>query len=203
MNGPRRLVILMARWPAAGRCKRRLAVGLGAVRAAVVQQRLQAHALAVLQQSGPQLGCEGWLALGGAGARAARRLLEPAGITLVSQGDGGLGVRMQRQLMRAFALGYGQVVLLGTDLPQLSCSDLQQAFAALDAGPAVLGPASDGGYWLLGLTRPVPALLSGIAWGSDQVLQQTCQRAKELALPISLLRVQADLDRAADLTLWR
>ena len=173
------------------------------MRAAAVQRRLQAHALAVVQQSCPQLGCDAWLALGGAGRRAGGRLLGPTGVALVNQGAGDLGLRMQRQLARAFALGYGQVVLLGTDLPQLSCSDLQQAFTALDAGPAVLGPASDGGYWLLGLTRPLPALLCGIAWGSDQVLQQTRLRAEALSLPITLLRQQADLDRPADLTPWR
>ena len=203
MSAPRRLVVLMARWPAPRRCKSRLAAGLGPQRAAAVQQRLQAHALAVLQQGLPPLGCDGWLALGGAGPRATRRLVALPALVVVNQGAGSLGLRMQRQFDRAWRAGYQQVVLLGSDLPQLACSDLQQAFAGFDRSPAVLGPAGDGGYWLVGLSRPAPALFAGIDWGTAQVLQQTRRRAEALALPLTLLRQQDDLDRAADLTPWR
>lgn len=193
----------MARWPAPRRCKTRLAAGLGPSRAAAVQHRLHGHAVAVLQQAQQQLACDAWLAFSGCGPRGAARLIDGAGLRVLAQGDGCLGLRMQRQFVHAFRHGYGQVLLIGSDLPQLSSADLQQAFAALDQVPAVLGPALDGGYWLIGLNRLMPALLAGMTWGSDQVLQQTAQRAAELGLPLLLLREQGDLDRCNDLTPWR
>ena len=193
----------MARWPAPLRCKSRLARGIGPRRAASVQQRLQAHTLAELQQSCRLLRCDGWLAIAGAGVRGASRLPLADWLTQVDQGRGSLGLRMQRQFVRAFRCGYRQVVLIGSDLPRLGGSDLQQAFAALSQTPAVLGPATDGGYWLIGLSRPAPDLFAGIAWGSDQVLSQTCARAAVLALPLTLLRQQSDLDRESDLAPWR
>jgi rSAM/selenodomain-associated transferase 1 len=119
------------------------------------------------------------------------------------QGGGGLGLRMQRQFALGFAQGYRAIVLVGSDLPRLAASDLQQAFAALQRQPLVLGPADDGGYWLIGLQRPAAALFAGIDWGGSQVLAQTLAQARRLALPFSLLDYQADLDRACDLVPWR
>ena len=205
MSRPR-LLVLMARWPASGRCKSRLASSIGARRAASVQQRLLAHALAVLQQARVRTGCELRLALAGAGRGGGERLLPSPlrrQVQLSSQGAGGLGLRMQRQLARAFRQGYRQVVLIGSDLPGLEPVDLQDAFTALERVPLVLGPARDGGYWLVGLNRPAAPLFAGITWNSDQVLQQSCLRAQELGLPLQLLRQRGDLDRGSDLTPWR
>ena len=200
-----RLLVLMARAPAPLRCKSRLAAGgLGARRAALVQGRLLAHTLTVLDRAADQLDARSRLALSGIGERCARRLLARSGGTeLVPQGCGGLGVRLQRQFARGFAQGYRAIVLVGSDLPRLTALDLQQAFAALQRIPLVLGPAADGGYWLIGLRVPAGALFAGIDWGGSQVLAQTLGQAGRLNLPYSLLEVQGDLDRAADLTGWR
>lgn len=200
-----RLLILMARAPAPLRCKSRLARGgLGPRRAATVQGRLLAHTQLVLDQAAAQQGARSRLALAGAGARCGRRLLAGATHTeLVLQGGGGLGLRMQRQFALGFAQGYRAIVLVGSDLPRLAAADLQQAFAALQRQPLVLGPADDGGYWLIGLQRPAAALFAGIDWGGPHVLAQTLAQARRLALPFSLLDHQADLDRAGDLVPWR
>ncbi|MEB3276523.1 MAG: TIGR04282 family arsenosugar biosynthesis glycosyltransferase [Cyanobacteriota bacterium] len=196
----RRLVVVMARWPAAGRCKRRLSTGLGSQRAAAVQQGLLRHTLAVLHQACCPIGADRRLAVAGVGPRAAARLHQGS---VVLQGQGGLGLRMQRQFGWAFRQGYQQVLLLGSDLPQLSAADLQQAFAALQRAPLVLGPATDGGYWLIGLRRSAPPLFAGVAWGSDSVLQETVARATSLGLPAALLHCRHDLDRPGDLLRWR
>jgi len=198
-------LILMARAPAPLRCKSRLARGgLGPRRAATVQSRLLAHTQLVLDQAAAQQGARSRLALAGAGGRCGRRLLAGATHTeLVLQGGGGLGLRMQRQFALGFAQGYRAIVLVGSDLPRLAAADLQQAFAALQRQPLVLGPADDGGYWLIGLQRPAAALFAGIDWGGSQVLAQTLAQARRLALPFSLLDHQADLDRACDLVPWR
>ena len=91
-------LVVLARWPAPGRCKRRLASSLGAEAAARVQARLTGHTLAVARQLARQLGIELVLAVDGLAPRAARRLGDQLGVgRIVLQGGGGLGVRMQRQ----------------------------------------------------------------------------------------------------------
>jgi rSAM/selenodomain-associated transferase 1 len=194
----------MARWPAPGRCKRRLASGLGAPRAGRIQQLLTHHTLAAARQAARGLGAELVLAISGLGPGGSRRWAAALGCDQgVIQGAGGLGLRLQRQLQRGFRAGARQVVLIGSDLPQLEPADLEAAFAALEHQPLVLGPASDGGYWLIGLNRPCPPLLCGVPWGSDGVLACTEALAAAQGLAWRRLRHQADLDRAADLERWR
>ena len=211
-RSPRRLVVL-ARWPAAGRCKRRLAASCGSnSQAAAMQKRLSWHTIRTATQGAHRAEAQLHLAAAGLGPRALQRwgqqLAHPgAPLQLSLQGGGGLGCRMQRQLQRGFAAGCQQVVLIGSDLPGLEPGDLTQAFALLEHSPLVLGPASDGGYWLIGLNRSGfescgAALMSGIAWGSDQVLSSTLAAAARLDLPVALLREQSDLDRAASLEPW-
>lgn len=197
-------LVVLARWPAPGRCKRRLATSLGAVAAARIQARLTGHTLAVARPLASQLGIELVLAVDGLAPRAARRLGDQLGVgRTVLQGGGGLGVRMQRQFRRAASERARRVVLIGSDLPQLERADLASAFAALDHREAVLGPACDGGYWLIGLRRPDPALMEGIAWGSAGVLEQTLAALARRGLEPALLAWRPDLDREADLAPWR
>jgi rSAM/selenodomain-associated transferase 1 len=209
----RRQLVVLARWPVPGRCKRRLAAGIGSNRAALVQQRLNRHTLASARALGamsekaiqPQV----VLAadpLGPQGARRWARQLEAH--RGVRQGPGGLGVRMQRQLQRALRAGAEQVVLIGSDLPELQPLDLLAAFRALEDSPLVLGPADDGGYWLIGLSRQAPErlaghLFSGMPWGSAQVLELTLAAARQQGVEPALLGQRADLDRPADLRHWR
>jgi rSAM/selenodomain-associated transferase 1 len=197
-------LIVMARWPAPGRCKRRLAGCLGTAAAARIQARLTGHTLAVARSMRHRLGFALVLAVDGLAGRAARRWGEVLGADHVClQGTGGLGVRMQRQIQRAFRAGARRVVVIGSDLPQLDGDDLLAAFAALESSAAVLGPARDGGYWLLGLRQPQPALMAGIAWGTPRVLEQTLTAMGRLALKPVLLAPRADLDWATDLRPWR
>lgn len=197
-------LVVMARWPAPGRCKRRLASSLGAVAAARIQARLTRHTLAVARSLASQLDLELVLAVDGLGPRAACRWAAELGADRFRlQGRGGLGLRMHRQFLRAAAEGAGRVVLIGSDLPRLEGSDLAAAFEALNRRPAVLGPADDGGYWLLGLRRPDPALLAGMAWGSAQVLEQTLAVMAQRGLEPALLPCRGDLDRGEDLGPWR
>lgn len=199
-----RQLIVMARWPAPGRCKRRLAQELGAARAAQIQSRLTRHTLAEAKHAGQDSSLELLLAVEGLASRAARRWGQVLGADrTVLQGRGTLGLRMQRQFQRAVREGASQVVLIGSDLPQLEASDLSAAFRALGQRQAVLGPALDGGYWLIGLRRPEPQLLAGIAWGGAQVLEQTLAAMARQGLEPELLNHRGDLDWAIDLKPWR
>jgi len=205
----RQRLVVLARWPAPGRCKRRLAASCGsAVAAAGVQRALTAHTLRVARQAAVACGARLELVADGVGPRARQRWARQLGVThSAAQGGGGLGCRMQRQLQRAFRAGAERVVLIGTDLPGLECGDLLAAFAALVRQPLVLGPAGDGGYWLIGLNRrgwtsAAARLMSGIPWGCERVLSSTLAVAASLQLPNHLLRQQNDLDVVGDLITW-
>jgi uncharacterized protein len=199
-----RQLIVMARWPAPGRCKRRLAQELGAARAAQIQARLTVHTLAAAREARQGHGLELVLAVEGLGSRAARRWGQAHGADrTVLQGRGALGLRMQRQFQRAAREGASQMVLIGSDLPQLEASDLSAAFTVLGQRRGVLGPALDGGYWLIGLRRPEPELLAGIDWGSALVLEQTVAAMARRGLEPELLSRRGDLDWARDLLPWR
>ena len=205
--------MVLARWPVPGRCKRRLAAGIGSGRAAGVQQRLNRHtlasALALRDLNSGAITPELVLAAEPLGPRAAQRWARLLGADRgVGQGSGGLGLRMQRQLQRAWREGAEQVVLIGSDLPELQPGDLLVAFQALERAPLVLGPAADGGYWLIGLARSAPTelagrLCSGMPWGSVQVLERTLAAARALVVEPALLEKRGDLDHAADLRPWR
>ena len=194
----------MARWPAPGRCKRRLAQELGAARAAQIQARLTVHTLAAAREASQGHGLELVLAVEGLGSRAARRWGQAHGADrTVLQGRGVLGLRMQRQFQRASREGASQMVLIGSDLPQLEASDLSAAFTVLGQRRGVLGPALDGGYWLIGLRRPEPELLAGIDWGGALVLEQTVAAMARRGLEPELLSRRGDLYWARDLLPWR
>ncbi len=213
----------MARWPAPGRCKRRLAVGIGARRAAAAQARLTVHALAAARETRQRAGLataaelpELVLAVDGLAGRGARRWGRALGAERVRlQGMGSLGVRLRRQVQRARVEGAWAVVVVGSDLPELAAADLLAAFESLERVPLVLGPARDGGYWLIGLAGVALAEPAGVAatlfaghrapipWGGAQVLSHTLAAAAAAGLPWQLLAERGDLDRPEDLRAWR
>jgi rSAM/selenodomain-associated transferase 2/rSAM/selenodomain-associated transferase 1 len=123
------------------------------------------------------------------------------------QASGDLGRRMASAFADAFRSGPELAVLVGTDVPDLTAPILYHAFRQLQDRELVLGPAEDGGYYLIGLARSVferaaPRLFSGIGWGTGAVLDQTLAAAEELALSWSLTDRLADVDRPEDVGLW-
>lgn len=116
-----------------------------------------------------------------------------------SQGEGDLGVRMERSLTNAFKQEAEQVIIIGTDCPDLNCQILVTAFEKLKNFNLVLGPALDGGYYLIGLQQPRPELFTNIPWGTDQVLMETLKIATSGDLSIYSLPPLADIDRPEDL----
>ena len=120
------------------------------------------------------------------------------GWTCSAQVDGDLGVRMARAFQEAFAEGFSRVLAIGCDCPEMTTKDLQDAEHALEQSEVVLGPARDGGYWLLGMRRFYPELLSEIPWSTDAVFQRTLERAAWAGLSVSLLRRLSDIDTESD-----
>jgi rSAM/selenodomain-associated transferase 1 len=122
------------------------------------------------------------------------------GWVLEPQGRGDLGARLARATEAAFSGGCGPVVIIGADCPEVSSRDVEKAVELLTEGKAdvVLGPARDGGYWLIAMRKPWTALFSGIPWSTDRVLIETTARAQSLHLAVKELRTLTDVDEPED-----
>jgi rSAM/selenodomain-associated transferase 1 len=114
-----------------------------------------------------------------------------------------LGNRMYHALAEMLHQKYQKVVLAGSDLPTLDAETIMRAFTLLNRAEVVVGPSADGGYYLIGMKQPHPALFQGIAWSTDKVLQQTLEKARTTALDTVQLQLQSDIDTYADVVnLW-
>jgi rSAM/selenodomain-associated transferase 2 len=109
---------------------------------------------------------------------------------------------MARAFREAFQAGIDRAVLVGTDIPGITARILLQAFESLSSADMVLGPARDGGYYLIGLRQPFPRLFVDIPWGTERVLEMTRKVTDDLGLSAVLLETLEDLDRPEDLHLW-
>jgi uncharacterized protein len=124
-----------------------------------------------------------------------------ADLAYVEQSDGDLGRRMHDSFQKAFREGVRRAVLIGVDAPALSKGTLNEAFRALGSHDLVLGPSEDGGYHLIGLSRPSQHLFEGISWGTDTVMEETLRRAKEQGFSCATTEPRKDVDRPEDLIL--
>ena len=188
MTAPR--IVLFTRYPHAGRAKTRLIPALGPERAAGLHRRLTERTLAAVRAAG--LPFE--LRVTGAPVAAFRDWLGDVGV--VAQGEGGLGERLDR------AGPPYPTLFIGADAPDLTSALLREAADALGDRRAVIGPAEDGGYWLLGLAEPVAGVFADVAWGTDRVFAQTLKRLSVAGVEPALLPMLADCDRPEDLARW-
>jgi hypothetical protein len=131
------------------------------------------------------------------GSEATLRKLLPDDFALVLQGEGDLGDRLVRGIEDLLAAGHAGAILVNSDSPTLPRAMLEAAVAALRGGDRmVIGPAIDGGYTLIGLTRPHPRLFEDIPWSTDVVFALTLDRAREIGLPAVVLDPWYDVDDA-------
>ncbi len=114
-----------------------------------------------------------------------------------------LGDRLKMAFREQFRSGVKRVVVAATDVPDLSAEDIEQAMAALDEADVVIGPSTDGGYYLIGMGRFYPALFEGIEWSTDRVYAQTMAAADRLKLAVHSLRCLDDIDTEEDLRRWQ
>jgi hypothetical protein len=124
-------------------------------------------------------------------------------LTVTAQRAGDLGERMQSSFDRAFSAGHNRVVLTGSDIPGLDSALVRTAFNALEKDTVVIGPAADGGYYLIGMHAPGVPLFGGISWSSDRVLAQTEAMAHQHTHSIAYLEERSDIDVHQDFVQWR
>jgi rSAM/selenodomain-associated transferase 1 len=190
-------IIIFGRYPVPGRTKTRLIPALGAVDAARLQRWLTEKILKTVITFANRREIEVEFCFDGDSKKKMRRWLG-SDISLSRQVQGNLGERMRAAILGAFQKGAKRVVLLGTDIPQLKTDHLKQAFDALVQNDLVIGPSTDGGYWLIGMKQPFD-LFEGIKWSTDVVLDQTISMAKNQGLRVKTLSRLNDIDTEEDL----
>ena len=194
-------LLVFARVPALGRVKSRLAAGVGEPVALAIYHELLAITNAAVVAAG--VPATVWLADTVGVEPTAAETREWAAHHAKCQTEGDLGARMVAAFAAAFAAGAGRVAIIGTDCPGLRDTHLKQAFALLQTNDLVLGPATDGGYYLLGLRQPQAALFQNKPWSTDSVLADTLADAGQLGLQVAFLPTLRDVDNADDLAAWR
>jgi hypothetical protein len=197
----RERLIVFSRYPEPGKTKTRLIPVLGAEGAATLQRKMTEDTLAELKklQTFYPLSVEVHFAGGN------EQLMQDwLGSSLIyqRQSEGDIGYRMASAFQSSFEAGMNAVVIIGTDCPDLNAQLLAQAFQSLHQHDLVLGPAQDGGYYLIGLRRLIPELFTGIRWSTAEVLQQTQSIAQKIELAVAYLPLLSDVDRPEDLSVW-
>lgn len=200
-------LIVFTRYPEPGTAKTRLIPALGAEGAAQISRQLTEQTLAQITQLCQQQAIAVTIAFAGGSISEMQqwlgRLWWEQPWQYVPQMGADLGDRMATAMQAAFVEGAQRVLIIGTDCPDLTPALLCQAFQALDQVDLVLGPAIDGGYYLIGMRQYNPAIVQGIAWSTDAVLSQTLAIADSLGWTRHLLPTLQDIDNPADLAAWR
>ena len=200
-------LIVFTRYPKPGTTKTRLIPVLGAEGAADLQRKMTEHTLLQVKKllTRPEICIE--IRYEGGDEHRMRSWLGP-NFDYCSQGSGDLGIRMKRSFDDSFRTGADKTLVIGSDIPAITHSLIQKAFSSLDRKQMVIGPAKDGGYYLIGFQKAsfsssVSGLFTGIKWGERNVLDKTIHTAKDLGINFSLLEELEDVDRTEDLPIWR
>jgi len=191
-----RTIALFARWPEPGRVKTRLSPALPSGLACQLQRAMLADSWAAAHAARAERRVIYWA---GAPAGAARAALPDADAHHAAQGEGDLGARLDRAAAELSRDGATRVVVIGSDAPELTPACLDRALDALAESDLVLSPAPDGGYSLVGWSRPPRGLFAGISWSTPRVRDETEARARSLGLATTILEPVADVDTPADL----
>ena len=202
-------LVVMTRWAAINRCKKRLSNEIGSKQATIIQRELIEHTFKVVESIGKKKLAEIFVAVSGISKQSATRWVKSKGlINTINQGEGSLGLRMRKQFLRMQRYKRKRkTILIGSDLPTLCERDVIEAIDSLNKFPIVLGPSKDGGYWLIGMSGELldPLVIwpfSNIPWGTDKVLEETLKSAKLTNTNYFLLHEHNDLDTLNDLSPW-
>ncbi|MCB0430273.1 MAG: TIGR04282 family arsenosugar biosynthesis glycosyltransferase [Flavobacteriales bacterium] len=189
-------LIVFIRNPRLGKVKTRLAADIGDVRALEVYQRLLSitHGAVV----GMDVPCRKSVWYSDCIPKEPD-LWSASGFEQCLQTEGDLGARMQHAMEQAFRENGGPVVLIGSDCPEVSPRILQEAFRHLQDTDCVLGPAADGGYYLIGCRTSFPFVFQDMPWSRPELFETTCRVLKARGCRVHTLEVLTDIDKVSDL----
>jgi rSAM/selenodomain-associated transferase 2/rSAM/selenodomain-associated transferase 1 len=184
------LIIIFTRYPVPGKAKTRLIPKIGAINAANLQKMMTEFVVSQVKKTkipfkikyfgGTKADMENWLG---------------SSIEYSEQVDNDLGEKMKNAFEEGFKSGFSKIVIIGSDCPDLRADLILKAFQSLEKNNCVIGPAKDGGYYLIGLNKPNPKLFENIDWGSEKVLNQTISKIKDY----KLLKELNDVDEFEDI----
>jgi len=199
-------LIVFTRYPEPGTTKTRLIPLIGAAGAADIQRKMTEHTLLQVKRLSTQRELSVEIRYEGGDKHLMQTWLGQ-NFEYRPQGTGDLGRRMKRSFEDAFRAGATSAVIIGTDIPELTHGIIQKAFDVLQQKNMALGPAKDGGYYLIGLrknslSKAIPELFGGINWEAGDVLEKTIKIATHSGLSFTLLDVLQDIDHPEDLMIW-
>lgn len=198
-----RRLIIMTRVPEAGRVKTRLIPGLGTGGALALHEALLRRTLLIVDIHAQQSDVDLEVRFTGGSEFPVKDFPTDQNLFYRPQQGADLGERMNAAISTALDDGANAAIVIGTDCPDLSPEVLDRAWKLLERRDVVLGPAVDGGYYLIGLKAAASQLFEGIDWGTREVLRQTLDRCRELRKSVGLLPVLSDVDEAEDLVICR
>lgn len=197
-RGPRPVVAIFAKAPIPGQVKTRLTPALRAEEAADLYRALLLDTIEVVESTQASV----TIAFTPSTARRPLERLLGRRRHLLAQPPGDLGARLEGVLGLMQESGGKRLLVIGSDCPGLTPERILEAWRALESAPVVLGPALDGGFYLLGVTQPVTGLLRDVPWSTGRVLEATRARLLERGLLVHELAEERDLDTPRDLFEW-
>ena len=200
MKSPRNALLIFLRYPDAGKVKRRLSEEVGPERAAEVYEKLIRRTLGVagdFKRRAPEARVVLFHTPQDPVEKLRNKFRGPW--EFCPQQGKHLGARMANALRAAFATGANKAVLIGTDLSDIEATDIEGAFRNIGKKVAVLGPAADGGFYLIGSDRPIGAPLHFSTWGTGKVFSRTARELEAIGFRIHLAAERHDVDCKRDL----
>ena len=188
-----RVLAVLTRNPVPGRVKSRLAAAVGPEAALQVYLTLRDHTAGVMKA------CHAEKAVFYSDEIPREDCFLDCGAQAFLQEDGDFGARMHHTFTTGFSRGFRRMVLIGSDCPDIDAGIIEDAFSALENHDAVLGPARDGGFYLIGLKRERPELFEGRTWSHQHVLQETIGIFEKTGASYVLLPELQDIDTIEDL----
>lgn len=195
-------LLLFTKYPEAGKTKTRLITKLGATRAALLQktltERIAHQAQLLAQQSGITT------VVHYSGGSRKKMTFWLGSMNCVEQTDGDLGQRMRSAFKHSIETGAEAIVLIGSDIPDITANLLQQAFTSLLTREAVIGPSQDGGYYLIGMVADqapqlYPLLFEEMPWSTGEIFATTLNRLEKAGYDVAILPTLRDIDLPTDL----
>lgn len=195
-------LIIFTKYPEPGTTKTRLIPAIGSENAALLQKQMTEKIVTTVASIDP--GIHHRSAIYFCGGDEAKMQEWLGNFEFFKQGEGDLGEKMMAAFRQGFENGADQILIVGSDIPEIDNNLLTKAIRSLAKGRVVLGPSHDGGYYLIGFTKnDAPGLFRvvfrDIEWSSPTVFQTTCQRVFELGLDLVTLRTLRDIDTPEDL----
>ncbi|MDX2248591.1 MAG: TIGR04282 family arsenosugar biosynthesis glycosyltransferase [Bacteroidia bacterium] len=188
-----RLLLIFVKHPEPGKVKTRLAEGMGEKKALEIYEKLLEYTCEITRKVDAEK-----VIFYGNDIPLTDRWSEE-GYTRMAQDGPNLGARMQEAFRWGWRQGFSKIIIIGSDCPGLTRRKLEDAFSHLDSYTTVLGPAKDGGYYLLGMNRPFPAIFQNKNWSTDTVLQDSLADLRIANRSFFLLPELSDVDTKDDL----